>query len=79
MMDEMLKGRIEVDEVVTQVIGGGLDPPDPLTLFTTLSAGVGPDGTAGGIWSKMAAVLKSGCITAMKIQMRGVRLNLYCV
>ena len=77
MMDEMLKGRIEVDEVVTQVIGGGLDPPDPLTLFTTLSAGEGPDGTAGGIWSKMAVVLKSGCITVMTIQMGSVSLNLH--
>ena len=50
--------------------GGGeeLEPP-PLGLeeiypvAAVESAGEGPDGTTGRIWSKMAAVLKSGDTT----------------
>jgi hypothetical protein len=73
MIEDMLKGRTETDEVVTGVCGGG-EEFDPVLLgldeiypvAAVESAGEGPDGTAGRIWSKMAAVLKAGVTTKIK-------------
>ena len=65
----MLKGRTETEDVVVGVFGGGeeLEPPDlGYPPAAVESAGEGPDGTAGRIWSKMAAVLKSGNTTENK-------------
>ena len=70
----MLKGRTETDEVVAGVCGGGeeFDPPllgleEIYPVAAVESAGEGPDGTAGRIWSKMAAVLKSGVTAEIRI------------
>ena len=68
----MLNGRIDTDDAVVVAVecGGGEDlepPPRGLDdIYPVESAGKGPDGTAGGIWSKMAAVLKSGFINCNK-------------
>ena len=68
----MLNGRIDTDDAVVVAVecGGGEDlepPPRGLDdIYPVESAGKGPDGTAGGIWSKMAAVLNSGCINCNK-------------
>ena len=73
MIDDMLKGRTETDDVVAGVWGGGeeLEPAllgldEIYPVAAVESAGEGPDGTAGRIWSKMAAVLKSGITTKTK-------------
>ena len=66
IIDDILKGRTETEDVVGGVCRGGEEEP-PLLGFDVIypvaaveSAGDGPDGTAGMIWSKMAAVLNSG-------------------
>jgi len=52
MIEDILKGRTEIDDVVTGVFGGGdeLDPPLlGYPVAAVESAGKGPDGTAGRI------------------------------
>ena len=52
MIEDMLKGRTDTDDVVAGVLGGGdeLDPPLlGYPVAAVESAGRGPDGTAGRI------------------------------